>query len=278
MLRPPWLVNYKSSIYNDTDTADAWAKHELWIREVARVLKPNAHAWLFLPAKKFHKWIALVENYLLYNNVMATDTHHHGMYVVPNDLNNQLQLVAFCSKEEARNLNPMTFVPGEDDWIRPNDLFPEVQLIAYCSKDKARDFNHVDWIPTSEEWFNDARNTMVKPFTYLYPNFINNKLIKSNIKANAQIKKHHPNEKNPEFIRNLILMSTQPGEIVLDPFSGSGSNAIAAIRAGRRYLGFEQNAEMVEIARAWIAEEQTKKTEEVREQQITARSTLNQWL
>ena len=47
----------------------------------------------------------------------------------------------------------------------------------------------------------------------------------------------------------FIKLFTQPGDIVLDPFLGSGSTAVAARSLGRHYLGVEINSEYVELAR-----------------------------
>ena len=46
----------------------------------------------------------------------------------------------------------------------------------------------------------------------------------------------------------FIKLFTQPGDIVLDPFLGSGSTAVAARSLGRHYLGVEINSEYVELA------------------------------
>lgn len=49
----------------------------------------------------------------------------------------------------------------------------------------------------------------------------------------------HPTEKPPELAAHFIRLHSQPGDVVLDSFSGSGSTGLAAIRSGRRFLGFE---------------------------------------
>lgn len=51
--------------------------------------------------------------------------------------------------------------------------------------------------------------------------------------------KIHPTEKPVELMEHYILNSTQPGELVLDPFAGCGSTLIAAQRTGRRFIGCE---------------------------------------
>jgi DNA modification methylase len=50
------------------------------------------------------------------------------------------------------------------------------------------------------------------------------------------------------LIEPCILAGCPPGGIVLDPFIGSGSTAVASLMHGRRYIGFELNAEYVAIA------------------------------
>jgi modification methylase len=51
----------------------------------------------------------------------------------------------------------------------------------------------------------------------------------------------------------VLLSSTQPGEVVLDPFFGSGTTGAAATRLGRHWIGIERDPRYVELARARIA-------------------------
>jgi DNA modification methylase len=52
----------------------------------------------------------------------------------------------------------------------------------------------------------------------------------------------------PELIRPCILAGSKPGDVVLDPFNGSGTTGYVALQEARRYLGIELNPEYVEIA------------------------------
>ncbi|MCS7221057.1 MAG: site-specific DNA-methyltransferase [Anaerolineae bacterium] len=63
----------------------------------------------------------------------------------------------------------------------------------------------------------------------------------------------HPAPFPVELPRRLILLFTKPGDIVLDPFMGSGSTAIAAVLTGRRYVGYEISPEYCELARHRLA-------------------------
>lgn len=58
----------------------------------------------------------------------------------------------------------------------------------------------------------------------------------------------HPNEKPIELLERLVEATTEPGDIVLDPFAGSGSTLAAAAKSGRRYIGIEIDQKYSDIA------------------------------
>ena len=53
----------------------------------------------------------------------------------------------------------------------------------------------------------------------------------------------HPTQKPIKLIERLILASSNPNDIVLDPFSGAGSTQLAAINTKRNYIAIELNEE-----------------------------------
>ncbi|MGC3983105.1 MAG: DNA methyltransferase [Steroidobacteraceae bacterium] len=63
----------------------------------------------------------------------------------------------------------------------------------------------------------------------------------------------HPTEKAVSVLTPIIKAFSQPGDIVLDPFSGSGSTSVAAALSGRRYLGIELESKYCELARRRLA-------------------------
>ncbi|NJN49346.1 MAG: site-specific DNA-methyltransferase [Alkalinema sp. RL_2_19] len=58
----------------------------------------------------------------------------------------------------------------------------------------------------------------------------------------------HPTQKPLRLMQTLIELTTRPQQIILDPFSGSGTTLVAARRLNRQYIGFEQNPEYAQIA------------------------------
>jgi DNA modification methylase len=63
----------------------------------------------------------------------------------------------------------------------------------------------------------------------------------------------HPSPFPVELPRRLILLYTDLGDVVLDPFMGSGSTAIAAASLGRHYTGYELSEEYCALAAARLA-------------------------
>ena len=51
----------------------------------------------------------------------------------------------------------------------------------------------------------------------------------------------HPTQKSEKLIAKLVLASSQPGQVILDPFVGSGTTSVVAKKLGRQYLGIDRN-------------------------------------
>ena len=58
----------------------------------------------------------------------------------------------------------------------------------------------------------------------------------------------HPTVKPLSLMQWLVRMVTPPGGIVLDPFMGSGSTGVAAVREGFNFIGIEMSEQYAEIA------------------------------
>lgn len=62
--------------------------------------------------------------------------------------------------------------------------------------------------------------------------------------------KIHPTQKPVSIFRKMIKLTTQPGDVVLDPFIGSSTTAEAAVIEKRKFIGFEKNEEYYKGANA----------------------------
>jgi len=70
--------------------------------------------------------------------------------------------------------------------------------------------------------------------------------------ANGQ--KAHSTQKPESLLHRVIVSSTKPGDVILDPFFGSGTTGAVAKRLGRRFIGIEREKVYADVARARIAE------------------------
>ncbi len=66
----------------------------------------------------------------------------------------------------------------------------------------------------------------------------------------------HPAPFPVELAARVIQLYSYVGDVVLDPFLGSGTTAVAAVKTGRRYVGFEIDAQYFELAQLRVAEAQ----------------------
>ena len=63
----------------------------------------------------------------------------------------------------------------------------------------------------------------------------------------------HPTQKPEKLLAKIILASSRPGDIVFDPFLGSGTTSVVARKLGRRYLGIERELEYALLAEKRLA-------------------------
>lgn len=205
----PYGVDFAKGKKYDDSKEYVFSQYLNWLSEMYRVLKEGSHCYIFIPNLEADKWIGGVKEVgFRFNNILATRTYTQSVYL-------------------------------------KNNFKFDSQLVLYCSKWTAKKLNKVDWIPTSESWLKDKRNPNPKPFTYSYPSFLN---MFSNRKANAKYKNIHWNEKSIEFCSSLIRLSSKEGELVLDPFTWSGTTLICAELNNRKFLWFEKNKENYELA------------------------------
>jgi modification methylase len=65
--------------------------------------------------------------------------------------------------------------------------------------------------------------------------------------------KAHPTQKPEALLYRILLACTKPGDVVLDPFFGTGTTGAVARRLGRQWIGIEREATYVKVARERIA-------------------------
>lgn len=65
----------------------------------------------------------------------------------------------------------------------------------------------------------------------------------------------HPTQKPLYLLERIILASTKPGDLILDPFCGSSTTGVAAKKLTRRYIGIDNQAEYIELSKRRLEKE-----------------------
>ena len=59
----------------------------------------------------------------------------------------------------------------------------------------------------------------------------------------------HPTQKPEYLLERIVLASTEEGQVILDPFCGSGTTGVEAVRFGRKFIGIDVSEEYLEISK-----------------------------
>lgn len=124
-----------------------------------------------------------------------------------------------------------------------NNLKCNIDLLVWCKDNPTPQTNNV-WLPDLEYCIY-ARESGVK----LNDGYeLKSKWFSSPINKRDKDKFAHPTIKPIELVKRHLLHTTQPNDIVLDCFMGSGTTCVACKDIGRRYIGFEIEKKWCDIA------------------------------
>jgi len=138
------------------------------------------------------------------------------------------QLVEIISKANIRNWMILTWNKTNPTPLTNNNYLPDTEYIIH-SYEKGRLFGS----------YKDKSRYCINP---VWKNNYN-----------------HPTVKPSFIIMKCLNLGSQKGDLILDPFLGSGTTAIAAERLGRRWIGIEKELKYCEIAKQRIKQELSQK-------------------
>ena len=150
-----------------------------------------------------------------------------------NNYNNASGSVEYTVTDQGRW--PANFIHDGSDEV--SDLLGEPARFFYCAKASKRDRN-------------EGLDGFEAKFTPTMNDGIGGK--EHNEETATKKLNHHPTVKPTNLMRYLVRLVTPPNGTVLDPFMGSGSTGKACAYEGFDFIGIEQSAEYLEIARARI--------------------------
>ena len=219
---PPYYIRYKAW----DKTADFVKSTEDWLQEVFRVLKPNGTLWSFMGYERVFEFVPLLNKYgicHLENWTIVAHSKGRGaskhLKSIREDLFHVTKSKKFTwnSQQTLREVIAPYVKDGRPRGWFLIDLPDEKGQIV---KRRAR------WTGLGNVW------------VYSFPQY--------NSICEKQI---HPAQKPIMLMERLIRLSSNKGDLVLDPFMGSGTTALACKLSGRNFIGFENNKEYYKKAK-----------------------------
>ena len=181
---------------------------------------------------QFHKtWLKECKRILKPNGTIWVSGTYHSIYqcgILIQQLGYRiLNDIAWFKPNASPNLSCRFFTASHETliWARKEQKNPHT-------------FNY-NLVKTSE-WSGDS---IKKP----------NKQMRSvwEIKTTPQSEKifgKHPTQKPKELLKRIILASTNKGDLILDPFTGSSTTGLVAVEYGRKYIGIDKEKEYLDLS------------------------------
>ncbi|MES2594741.1 MAG: site-specific DNA-methyltransferase [Verrucomicrobiota bacterium] len=209
----------------------AWC--EAWAAEALRVLRPDGLCFIFGQlGKREHTFLHL----------MSRLTHQHQFH----DLIIWDRAVGYNERRDSFTPQyEMVLVLRKSDEVKFNK---DAVRIPYDAK-------------TIENYMRDPRykNKTARRAHLEAGKFATNILRVTSLKGNSKEKCGHPSQKPIDLIEKLILCSTDVGDLVVDPFLGSGTTAAAAKKLKRKWLGIEKDSNYIRIAKSRLTNQSSNK-------------------
>ena len=143
------------------------------------------------------------------------------------------------------------------------------RYLEYFVNGKGCNWNLISWHKTNpipacgNKYLNDTEYIMFfrEKGVKLYGSYETKRTFYTTLRNQEDnVRYHHPTVKPLHIVQNFVGNSSMEGDIILDPFLGSGTTAVAALREKRHFIGFELNRDYYDIALRRIKLEQQQQT------------------
>ena len=195
-----------------------------WVKECKRILRPDGLFYIFGQlGKREHVWLHTC-------SILAKEMQFHDMIVWD-------RAVGYNDRQDS-------FTPQYEMILA---LRKSANAKPYFNKDAVRVRYEKEKIQT---YLRDKRykDKSARERHLLKGKYATNILRVPSLKGSSKEKIGHPSQKPITLINHLIRSGSKPGDLILDPFLGSGTTAEAAETNNRCWIGIEQNQEYVRMA------------------------------
>jgi site-specific DNA-methyltransferase (adenine-specific) len=224
---PPFNIGYEYDVYDDRRAREdylAWT--EKWLGAVGRVLKPTASFWVAIGDEyaaevkvrldalglTLRNWIVWHYTFGVHCTRKFTRSHAHIFYYV-------VDPKRFTFHADAVRVPSARQTTYADRRANPKGRVPDDTWVLRPQEDESF------FQPETDTWY------------------------VSRVCGTFKERTGHPCQMPEALLERIIRVASSPGDLVLDPFSGSGTTLAAARRLGRRYVGIELSSEYAERIR-----------------------------
>jgi len=201
---PPFNLNKKYGNYKDTKTvADYIEWCEKWLTEMVRITKPTGSIFVH----NIPKWLTYFAHHL---NKIAFFKHWIAWDAMSTPLGKTLLPAHYG----------ILFYTKESKGFKFNELRSPHKKCRNCGE-MIKDYG--------------GKKSQINPYGTLLSDVWTDL---HRIRHNAR-RDNHPCQLPEPLLERLILMTTDEGDVILDPFIGAGTTALAAKRLGRNYIGID---------------------------------------
>jgi len=238
---PPY--NKKKDFSNDNLPTDKFVEFtDKWISAVSEKLKPTGSLYCFVNLECLWMFKSILDRYLVFQNLLVW---HFDSMLRKNATNyeNRCEFVFFYTKSDEFTWNHQREPPSDmtlRSWLNRADKDGYIMYDDLCESDKAR-FKR-------ENYDKSPRNVLRGP-----P--VGNVLRFARVSSRSKERMGHPTQKPESIVEIFVKASSNEGDLVLDPFVGSGTTMIVAKRFRRRFVGSEIDGSFYEMARYRLDEE-----------------------
>jgi len=243
---------------------------EKWIKELSRVAKTNSSFWLFGYVKLLSKILPIVEKYgFVFRQQIVVDK---GMRSISGRKTSTYKMfptttesIFFFVKNNHPNIKKFLKERQKEKGFTAKEMNEKLEVKSnggglwslYTGE------NILAQIPTREMW-EKLQKILDFKMDYSEVNFIfNSQMGFSDVWTDIDFYKedrNHSTQKPLKLIERLVIASSNEGDIVLDPFLGSGSTAIASKKLNRKFIGIEVDKEYCKFAEERLKKELAQKT------------------
>ena len=214
---PPYNLNKDFGVWKESKHRNEWlAWSHRWLRECVRVLAPGGNIFVY----GIHHHLCWLQCYL----------YEQGLSYRRQIIWNYENGFAGYSKSLAANYEPIL-------WFSKGDRYTYLPIREpYKSQDRLK----YKITKNGKVWQPNPEGRMVGD-VWRFPTLAGRRF--------RDEKVQHPTQKPLALSLRIVEHFSRPGDLVLVPFAGSGTECLAAALSGRRYLGIELNQQYVVIAR-----------------------------